>query len=54
MAASLIMTNSIWVLNVLIFQGLDWHHETQLPDWARDDYVYPEPQEKETAHAHDH
>ena len=48
------MTNSIWVLNVLIFQGLDWHHETQLPDWARDDYVYPEPQEKETAHAHDH
>ena len=44
---SLSLKNQNLIANVRVFfQGSDWHYETQLPDWARDDYVYPVQTEK--------
>ena len=34
------------IIHVRILQGPDWRYETQLPDWARDDYVYSVQPEK--------
>ena len=28
-------------MNNFMFQGVDWGFKTELPDWARDDFVYP-------------